>query len=320
MATKRRSTAKNMMQKRTAAVLISLLLAAALTAAMLASPDFTAWLFRMTGIHRAQPPAVGQSTSSVGVHVIDVGQGSAMLLEDSGEYALVDTGEPQAADELAAYLNSAGVHSLKYVFMTHPHADHIGGMAQVLTNYDTQTLVLPNFELAPMSTSQLLEDVLTAATQRNVPTETAVMGAMYPLGGGVIQVVHAGVESEDNLNLLSLGLLFESEGLSVLNTGDGEKQNERAMLASGISLAADVFIAGHHGSSTSNEEDFLRAVSPGSVVVSCGLGNDYGHPHHDALNSFDAVGALLLRTDLNGHVLLRPGDEGGVVYGVTKGE
>ena len=92
-------------------------------------------------------------------------------------------------------------------------------------------------------------------------------------------------------------------GLRCLSSGDGEKAVEDAVLASGADVHADVFKAAHHGSSTSNTQAFLDAVRPQAVVVSCGAGNSYGHPHSEALAAFANVGAQVYRTDTEGTII-----------------
>jgi beta-lactamase superfamily II metal-dependent hydrolase len=301
--------------QKTAVTLISVLLLAVFTALLVAFPDFYGGLLRALGVTQAQQvPATGLS-SPVSVHIINVGQGDAALLEAHGEFALIDAGPPEAADVLVAYLRGAGVARLRYLFMTHPHADHIGGMRAVVEAFGIDRAVFPNFELAPLPTTSTFENLLEALTDRAVPVETARQGVVYALGGGSVRVVHAGLATPDNYNLLSLGLLFEAEGLRFLDTGDGEKANERAMLESGQPLDAQVFMAAHHGSSaTSNTRAFLEAVRPGVVVVSCGAQNSYGHPHSEALAVYAGVGAAVLRTDEDGHVVVQPNGRGGVVY------
>ena len=138
--------------------------------------------------------------------------------------------------------------------------------------------------------------------EKQIPTVTARAGDVFPLGEGTLTVLGDGVAAE-NLNDISLVTLFEAPGLRCLSSGDGEKAVEDAVLASGADVHADVFKAAHHGSSTSNTQAFLDAVRPQAVVVSCGAGNSYGHPHSEALAAFANVGAQVYRTDTEGTII-----------------
>lgn len=287
--------------------LLGLLLAAVLCAVSLAVPGFTDWAFRLAGVTPgATVPETG-SDSPVAVHCIDIGQGHATLIEDDGAYTLVDAGPPESSDTLVAYMMSAGVERLDYLIMTHPHADHYGGMQAVLKAFPVGQMILPDLELAPYPTASTFLALLELLQSKGVPTTAAIEGDSYSLGGGLIRVVHGGLAAEDNYNLLSLGLRYQGDGLSLLITGDGEKANERAMLDGGFDLRSDVLLAGHHGSSTSNTEAFLQAVRPRLVMVSCAAGNGYGHPHNSALRAFEAVEARVLRTDKSGSIVIQPG-------------
>ncbi|MGD9559711.1 MAG: MBL fold metallo-hydrolase, partial [Oscillospiraceae bacterium] len=235
-------------EKRWAAALAGLLALAVLTALMLTLPGFTEALYRLLGITQVKVPVVGTSDVPVAVHVIDVGQGDAVLLEDHGAFALVDAGPPEAADVVVEYLRLVGVQALDYVVMTHPHADHIGGMQKVSERFEVKKVLLPNFDLAPYPTTSTFVDLLALWLEDEVPAETAKAGQVWPLGQGSLSVVHAGLETDEEHNRLSLGVLFEGGGLRFLNTGDAEKPNERAMLEAGADVAADVFLAAHHGS------------------------------------------------------------------------
>lgn len=296
----------------------SLLALAILAALLVAVPGLQGWLWQVTGISpKAGPPVTG-SASPVAVHIIDVGQGDAALLCADGEYALIDAGPPEGADVLVSYLQSAGVSQLRYLFMTHPHADHIGGMQLVVENFTVQQVVLPDFTLAPYPTTKTFENLLQALLDRQVPAETALLGAKYPLGSGQITVVHAGLKTDENANLLSLGLLFDAGGMRFLNTGDAEIPNEKAMLESGFDLQANVLMAAHHGSNTSNSVNFINQAHPQFVVISCAAGNPYGHPHKSALKAYGQVGARVLRTDKQGHVVIQPDGTGGLLFAVSR--
>lgn len=301
------------------AILTGVSLLAILSVLILTIPGFIYQLYRVLGITpNIRVPTTGSGVP-IGVHFVDVGQGDAILIEDNGQFALIDAGPSDNKDYLLAYLQVAGVERLEYVFMTHPHEDHIGGMAFILDQIPVGKFISPNFQLAPLHTSPSLESLDAVLMARQTPVEVAALGAVYPLGNGSIQVVHAGLPTEDNYNLLSLGLMFESDGIRFLTTGDGETANEQAMLESGYLLEADLYKAAHHGSNTSNAPAFLMQVRPYAVVISCGERNPYGHPHRDVIVDLITSGVRLFRTDQNGTVVVRPTGLGVLSYGISRG-
>ena len=249
-------------------------------------------------------PAAELPPQADAVHFIDVGQADATLLQSGGEYCLIDAGDIDSEQALLGYLEQLGVTRLKLLVMTHPHADHIGSMAQVLQNLQVEQVLLPDFSKAPYPTTRLFEQVMTAVEQSGAAVYTAAPGQSYRLGAaGDLAVLAAGVQT-DNYNDLSPVLRFTSGELSVLLSGDGEKPVEQAALEQGAAVSAAVFKAAHHGSNTSNTQAFLQAVQPRYVVVSCGLGNSYGHPHSEPMQRFAQLGAQVLRTDQSGSVVI----------------
>ncbi len=253
------------------------------------------------------------------IHFVDVGQGDAVLIEQDGCFALIDAGERDAAESLVAYLQEAGVDRLSLLIMTHPHSDHIGGMRQVVENFPVDKFVLPDLAKGPMPTTSSFTKLLEAVKKKRIPTVTAQCGDVYTLGGGTITVLGTGVET-DNLNDISLVTLFEAEGLRYFSSGDGEKAVERALLDSGADVRADLYKAAHHGSSTSNTQALLEAVRPRVVAISCGRDNDYGHPHHEAMETFESIGAAVYRTDLSGTIIAYVDDAGNMQIAVNRQE
>ena len=258
----------------------------------------------------AEPlPADDLPENTDAVHFIDVGQADATLLQSGGEYCLVDAGDTDSEQKLMAYLEERGVTHLKLLVMSHPHADHIGSMAAVLEKIEVEQVLLPDFDKAPYPTTRLFEKVMDAIEASGAVVTTAAPGQSFSVGSGSLQVLAAGVET-DNYNDLSQVLLFESGELSVLLSGDGEKPVEQAALEAGVVPQADVFKAAHHGSDTSNTMEFLQAIRPRYVAISCGLGNSYGHPHAEPMERFEQVGAQVLRTDQDGSVVIAATEKG----------
>lgn len=242
------------------------------------------------------------NSAATKVHFIDVGQGDAVLIEQSGEFALIDAGEKSTQQQLNNYLDKSGVKDLKYLIMTHPHQDHIGGMSGVIDKFNVGKIILPDFEKAPMPTSVTFEKLLDKIAEKGIAAETANVGAQYTLGNGKITVLANGIKT-DNYNNLSLATMFETEGMRYFSTGDGEKELENEILHSNLNISANVFKAAHHGSKTSNTNLFISGINPDFVIVSCGKDNSYGHPHKEALASFANARAEVLRTDERGAII-----------------
>ena len=248
-------------------------------------------------------PSLGSAEASL--HFIDVGQGDSTLVLSDGHACLVDAGEVDQGQTVVNYLRAMGVDKLDYLVMTHPHSDHIGGMQEVLEQLEVDTVLLPDFTLAPVPTTKVFERTLNAIGQNGAEAVTAEAGQIYSLGQGEFKVLGAGIETED-YNNLSLVLRFDLPGVSLVCSGDAEEEAERALLDEGAWLGADVFQAGHHGSSTSNSLEFVQAIAPQYMVVSCGQNNSYGHPHRETLQTARRLGIEVLRTDEFGNIVIYP--------------
>lgn len=275
-------------------------------------------LYAMLGMADSTPEEA-LVTSGTTVTFLDVGQGDSVLICQDGEFCLIDAGTPDSAESLVSDLRAAGVDELTYVVMTHPHADHIGGMPQVLEAFPTEMLILPDLS-AYEDSSAGLERTLDTAENCGVEQYTAQDGDVFPLGDGKLTVLQAGEipgEEGDSIdtNNLSLCLRYTAGNFSFVDTGDAEQAVEEQLVARyGNWLDSDLLKAGHHGSDTSNTRDFLDAVSPEIVVASCGLDNEYGHPHAEVVDRVAACGAQFYRTDLDGAVTVVSDTDGLQVY------
>lgn len=254
-------------------------------------------LFR--GISGGRLLPLPADTGGFALHMIDVGQGQALLLTCGGESAVIDTGPPSAAQSTADYVLDRGVGRLRYLFVTHPHSDHCGGAGTLLEQVGADTLVIPEYLSAEAALATAGDWVGRTGTQVAV-THT---GEQFALGEAVITVLHPPLDNGiDDMNQLSLVLLVEYSGRRLLITGDISGEVEQSLLPLGH---VDVLQVAHHGSGASSCLEFLEDLSPEHALISCGRNNDYGHPHAAVLERLEAVGARIWRTDEQGSIVVR---------------
>src|SRR5215475_4096588 len=245
------------------------------------------------------------------VYSLDVGQGdSALIITPEGKSVLIDAGPPQAGDEVVAALRKRNISSLDLAVATHPHADHIGGMRQVIENFEVKNF-LDSGQIYP---SNEYERLLRAIKEKGIKFIEAKKGMTFDLDSGVklvtlnpqgggewITKVRAG-GSVENANSVVIRLSYGN--FSMLFTGDAETETEQLMMKSGEPLRAQVLKVGHHGSRYATSVKFLEAVSPEVAIISCGAGNRYGHPAQVTLERLQQAGAKIYRTDLNGEIAI----------------
>lgn len=234
---------------------------------------------------------------SLAVHFLDVGQGDAILLVDQDDTMLIDGGNPENGADIVRYLKNLGITQLDYVLATHNHNDHAGGLTEVVYQLDVANLYVTNS--AETSASQ---NLLAAAEDKNIPISTPSLGTALAFGGSTINFLGP-LSVHEDVNDDSLVMKVTHGTHRFLFTGDMEETAEKELLAQNLNLEADVLKVGHHGSYSSTGYLFLRAVNPRYAVISCGVNNDYGHPHQETLSRLNDVGSTIFRTDLIGTIV-----------------
>lgn len=234
------------------------------------------------------------------VDVLDVGQGDSVLIRGGGKAVLIDAG-PSDAD-VVGQLRTLGITRLDLVVATHPHADHIGRMKDVVTSIDVGLYVdngLPH-------TTRMYDALMTTIEERHVPYRAARQGMKLNLGAEATLTVLfpanaplTGTRSDLNSN--SVVLWLDHGEVDMLFTGDSEAPTERALLGLGLA-SVEVLKVAHHGSEHSSTQPFLAALQPRFALISCGTDNRYGHPDPEALARYAHVGAAIYRTDLSGNL------------------
>ncbi|GFZ31553.1 metallo beta-lactamase superfamily lipoprotein [Clostridium zeae] len=237
------------------------------------------------------------------VHYIDVGQGDSILIQTKEKNFLIDAGPKENEDKLLSYLKKLNIKRLDYVVATHPHEDHIGGMTNIIKTYDIGKFYAPKVT----NTTKTFQNMLLALKDKNMNINVVKpgMGGDIDLGENTkVEVFSPNSSKYDDLNNYSPIIKVTYGKNSFLFTGDAEKLEENEVLQKKYDIKADVLKVGHHGSSSSTGKDFLSKVSPSIAIISCGKGNDYGHPHKETLKTLADANVKVYRTDLSGTIVI----------------
>lgn len=251
------------------------------------------------------------------VRMLDIGQGDACLLEKDGKFVLIDSGDIEHRDAIVALLKKYKVKSLSKVVITHPHADHLGGMNAIFKNFKVEAI----YDDGMPSGTASYKNYLKAIKANQIPYKALKAGDALTFFDGVtykvlgpVKVIKDQKGNSDFNNNSIVGRLSYGN-FSMMFTGDAEKEEEASILAGKGTLKSDVLKVGHHGSRTSTSPDFLRAVAPKAAFISCGLNNDYGHPHKTTVAKLEKAKVHIYRTDRDGTLTLTTTGDG---YKITK--
>ncbi|WP_054712609.1 ComEC/Rec2 family competence protein [Bacillus sp. JCM 19041] len=233
-----------------------------------------------------------QATTSV--EYLDVGQGDSTLIRSGDTTILIDTGGNRSTLD---HLEERGVNDLDLLILTHAHADHIMNADVIVNEMSPDEVWMSETE----ATSQVYERLLDALIETNISVEYPEVGDSYSVGPLDFTIAHPSNLTGD-LNNDSLSFRMIVENTSFLFTGDAEERAENMMLEAGVNLQSDIYHMGHHGSSTSSSSAFMSAVLPEIAIYSAGVDNSYGHPHPEAIESVQSVGAQVYGTAEDGTV------------------
>lgn len=236
--------------------------------------------------------------SSFSVHFIDVGKADAALVECDGHYMLIDGGNRGDSDVIYTVLKKAGAEKLDIVVGTHAHEDHIGGLPGAFSYAEAELSLCPVTEYD----SGVFETFKEYAEEKGGGLTVPEVGDEYDLGSAKVEIL--GLNAGEDTNNSSIVLMIRYGETSFLFTGDAEREAEQTLLDAGAMLKADVLKVGHHGSDTSTSYPFLREVMPEYAVISVGEGNSYEHPEENTLSRLRDAEAEILRTDLNGDIII----------------
>ena len=255
--------------------------------------------------------------------VLDVGQGDAILLEGSRGGRLLVDGGPDP-DRLLVELDRRlppWDRRIDVVVISHPHEDHIAGLAMLLARYRIGQVVDsgmrgPGPGYAALATA--LANVgaprhSTIAAGDRLRIDEVRVDVRWPIRGTVPQEPPEDGSEINNDSVVLLGTVGDRR---FLLTGDIEEDVDPALVAGGLP-PIDVLKVAHHGSRTASTADLLSVVRPKVAITSLGTGNRYGHPAPETLDRLTAVGSALFRTDLDGAVSVTFTPEGPIIRTTT---
>jgi len=248
---------------------------------------------------------VSRNCCVLSVWFFDIGQGDAILIQTpGGRQVLIDGGPGQDIVEKLSSAMPFFDRSIDIVVATHPDADHIGGLIDVLKKYDVEYVIWngvskDNDVFTAFEREVLREQAQVIKGDENLQIkigDTISMKILYP---------PEGLSKTEKSNNTSIVFRMRHNTNNFLFTGDMEKEVEKALVDSGIKLESKVLKVPHHGSKTSSSFEFVETVRPQLAVIQVGARNSYGHPHQKTLETFRALDIPVLRTDKNGDILVK---------------
>ncbi len=244
--------------------------------------------------------------SETRIHFINVDQGDSILIENNNFNILIDSGPNTAKDTLISYLKKYKIKKLDYLIASHPHEDHIGSMDDIVNKFYIEEFIMPKV----LSTDKNFSNLVNALKSKGLTIRNINNNLKIQLSeDNYIDFLWTGDISDDNLNNHSIVIKYINKNTSFLFTGDMEEEVENILLSSKKSLESTVLKVAHHGSKTSSSKGFLSKVNPRIAVISCGMGNDFGHPHKNTLKALESLNSKILRTDINGNIIIKTNND-----------
>ena len=267
-------------------------------------------LFGIPALERAiAPQPIKAAPNEMTLSVFDVGQGDSILAQEGDKQILIDGGPDSAVLERLGNAMPAGDREIDLVILTHPHSDHVNGLAQVLSRYKVDKILATDVT-APIASfrswkEQIAQDKIGLDDPQKIKTEK--------VGDMEYDVLSAGTEAKirgsehdgnsDGLNDSSIVGMLKFGSRRFLLMGDATTVVEDKLMAAGDDLKADFLKVGHHGSTYSTSEKFIDAVSPAYAATSVGAKNPYGNPAWRVMQLIKNKGIVGYRTDENGTVM-----------------
>lgn len=242
-------------------------------------------------------PAIKIDGDDLEVYYLNVGQADSIFIKDQDKNMLIDAGNNEDGQNIVNYLKEMGISKIDYVIGTHAHEDHIGGMDDIIRNFEIGNFYMPD----AVTTTKTFEDVLDSLEEKSLEINIPKEDEEITLTNSKINFLYSGTNTSD-LNNTSIVLKLTYGNKKFLFMGDATDSTEKKILNK--DLKSDVLKIGHHGSQYSSTEEFLDKVNPTYAIISVGTPNSYEHPKEITLTKLKERNIKIYRTDQDGTILI----------------
>lgn len=252
---------------------------------------------------KEEKPAVVEKVEESELHFINTGNSDSILIKQGDKAALIDAGDNDDEQRVVNYIKDQGVTELEYVFATHPHADHIGGLDAVVDSIKIKNMFVSNGD----ADTATYRDFVNSMSNKGLSPSAPLLNSEFKLGTGVFKVLSVANESDPNNN--SIVLLYTNGEDKVLLMGDAEAEIENKINVEDV----DLLKVGHHGSNSSTTKGFINKVKPEYAVITAGENNKYGHPHKETMDTLKSMNIKVHRNDECGNIVFKSTGKGLIV-------
>jgi beta-lactamase superfamily II metal-dependent hydrolase len=236
----------------------------------------------------------------VELHFINTGNSDSILIIQDKKAALIDAGDNDDEQRVVSYIKKQGITELEYIFATHPHADHIGGLDAVVDNIKVNNMFVSNGD----ADTDTYKDFITSMSNKDVNPSVPLLNSEFKLGTSIFKVLSVANKNDPNND--SIVLQYTNGNDKVLLMGDAESEIENSINVGDV----DLLKVGHHGSHSSSTESFIDKVNPKYAVILVGKDNKYGHPHVETMELLERKGIEVHRSDECGDIVFKSSGNG----------
>lgn len=244
------------------------------------------------------------ASSLLKVYFIDVGQGSAILVQSNDKNTLIDTGDEKYYNKLDAFLSNNQINSIDQIVLTHNDPDHVGNVDRLIKTRKVGTVIQSKYGYKKNAATKDVKELNAAISKYHTKTVKVKKGNKIDFGCGIKGEVLSSWKNYKKINQTSLVIKLVYGKYSYLFTGDIYSSNEKELIKK-YNVKSTVLQIPHHGSYTSSSEQFLKKVGAKYAVISCGKNNPYNHPRPEAMRRIKKYisNKNLYRTDQDGTIL-----------------